>query len=313
MAMDNLNRDKLTDWTADNWKLIDRTVHDMAEESRVARSFLPIVPMPDAKTVPADIIDPLSDSSSQYSLNFLSINQGNTIPVFMISVGFSLTQQQILEKDLSTARTLAARAANLLSQAEDLLIFQGENALKTSLFTSGIVKLTGISPKPGLVEASANQKVSVELLPNSQDKYGENTFGAVAKAYSILQGNGYYRDDALILPTAVYADTWNPLPSTLQTPADRIANGLAKKAFFSTGTLPSAPPIGILVSPGEDTMDLVVAMDAATAYLGQDPNKPESYNFQVTERLALRVKVKEQPAVVRLEFQQGNSNLKSKT
>lgn len=172
MAMDNLNRDKLTDWTADNWKQIDQTVHDMAMESRVARRFLPMVPMPDAQTVPADIIDPLSDSPSKSSLNFLSINQGNTIPVFKISVGFSLTQQQLLEKDLSTALTLAARATNLLSQAEDLLIFQGESATKASLFTSGIVALIGNPPKPGLVESSANQTVSVELLPNSQDKYG---------------------------------------------------------------------------------------------------------------------------------------------
>jgi uncharacterized linocin/CFP29 family protein len=305
--MDNLNREKLTVWTEDNWKQIDRTVYDMAMESRVARRFLPIIPMPDAQTVPADIIDPPSDTPSKSSLNFLSINQGTTIPVFKISVGFSLTQQQLKEIDLSTALTLAARATNLLSQAEDLLIFQGKKALEAKLFTSGIVALTGDAPNPGLVDASADQAVSVELLPNSQDKYGEHTFGAVAKAYSILQGNGYYRDDALILPTAIYADTWNPLPSTLQTPADRISAGLAKKGFFSTGTLPSHPPIGILVSPGEDTMDLVVAMDATTAYLGQDPNKPESYNFQVTERLALRIKVKEQPAVVRLEFKQSQS------
>jgi uncharacterized linocin/CFP29 family protein len=308
MATDNLGRDKLAAWTTDTWNEIDKTVHDVAVESRVARHFLPIVPMPDQPggTVPADIIDPLPSSPSNASLNFLTINQGITIPIFKISVGFSLTEAQLHESDLSTALTLAARAANLLSQAEDLLIFQGEKAKQANLFTSKIVSLTGSAPNPGLVEASAQQKVDVSLLANSQDKYGENTFGAVAKAYSILQGNGYYRDDALILPTAVYADTWNPLPSTLQTPADRIMNGLAKKAFLSTGTLPSN--IGILVSPGEDTMDLVVIMDAITAYLGQDTNKPESYNFQVTERLALRIKVKEHPAVVRLDFGQSTKS-----
>jgi uncharacterized linocin/CFP29 family protein len=306
MATDNLGRDKLTAWTLDTWQEIDKTVHDVALESRVARQFLPIVPMPDqlGGTVPADIIDPLPSAPSNSSLNFLTINQGITIPIFKISVGFSLTEAQLHESDLSTARTLAARATNLLSQAEDLLIFQGEKAKQASLFTSGIVSLSGSAPNPGLVAASADQKVFVSLLTKSQDKYGENTFGAVAKAYSILQGNGYYRDDALILPTAVYADTWAPLPSTLQTPADRIANGLAKKGFFSTGTLPSNPPIGILVSSGEDTMDLVVIVDATTVYLGQDPGKPESYNFQVTERLALRIKVKEHPAIVLLEFEQ---------
>jgi uncharacterized linocin/CFP29 family protein len=311
MATDNMGRDKLTEWTADSWKQIDQIVHDMAMESRVARRFLPIIPMPDVKgTVPADIINnPNPKSLSKTSLNFLTITPGRTVPVFKLSVGFTLTYEQVKESDLSTAGTLAARATNLLSQAEDLIIFQGENSAKQNpLIASGIVSLTDTvpgQPITGLVNASGEQVVSVPLLQDCNDKYGENTFGGVARAYSILQQNGYYRDDALILPTAIYADTWDPLPSTLQTPADRIMNGLAKKGFFSTGTLP--PFTGILVSPGEDTMDLVVAMDATTTYLGQNPSDSNSYNFQVTERLSFRVKVPDSPAVVRLEFENHQS------
>jgi uncharacterized linocin/CFP29 family protein len=299
------------DYTQDDWKQIDpwtqidKAVHDMGCDTRVARKFLPIIPdTTQSKSVPSDIIEPLADSASRKSLNFLTINPGPTITIFRISVGFSLTNSQLNEKDLSTVLTLAARASNLLSQAEDLLIFQGEKALEEKLFKSGTVLLSESPPETGLLNVSSNPVVNVPLLLGSSDKYGENTFAAVAKAYSILQGNGYYRDDVLVLPTDVYADTWAPLPSTLQTPADRIMNGLAKKGFYSTGTLPSSPPKGILVSPGEDTMDLVVALDATPEFLGTDPTNSESNNFQVTERLALRIKVKEPSAIVRLEFAQ---------
>jgi hypothetical protein len=50
---DNLGRDKLP-WEASLWDRIDQAVNKEGERIRIARRFIPLVPMPDALTTPAD-------------------------------------------------------------------------------------------------------------------------------------------------------------------------------------------------------------------------------------------------------------------
>jgi len=79
--------------------------------------------------------------------------------------------------------------------------------------------------------------------------------------------------------------------------------------FYGSGTLPVNTPatslggpnasfVGVLVSLGGNTMDLVVGLDATTAFMQQDPNG--NYRFRVVERFALRLK--DTTGVIRLEF-----------
>lgn len=94
------------------------------------------------------------------------------------------------------------------------------------------------------------------------------------------------------------------MPNTLILTADRI-KPLMDVGFFGTGTLLSNPggpePLytGVLVSLGGNTMDLVVGLDATTAFMQQDTDG--AYRFRVLGRFALRLK--DLRAVVRLEFQ----------
>ena len=80
--------------------------------------------------------------------------------------------------------------------------------------------------------------------------------------------------------------------------------------FFGSGTLPTSTgaatsvpagtkSTGVLVSLGGNTMDLVVGLDATTAFMQQDPNG--YYRFRVVERFALRLK--DSTGVILLEFQ----------
>jgi hypothetical protein len=87
-------------------------------------------------------------------------------------------------------------------------------------------------------------------------------------------------------------------------PADRI-KPLVTAGFYGTGTLPAEgldpkdrKTTGILVSLGGNTMDLVVGMDAMTAFLQEDTEG--RYRFRIYERFGLRLKDK--TAVIRLEF-----------
>jgi uncharacterized linocin/CFP29 family protein len=245
-------------------------------------------------------------------------------------VEFELTPQQvehetgnIMELGHSTAVTLATRAANLLAQAEDLVIFQGENAiLGNPLFSSKIVQNRGVPADTGLLDLTqiSSTPPAVPSVVSALDKghvfavkpkdppvdgviYGENTFNSLSKGYSKLQQDGQYGPYALVLQTIPFADTYAPLQKTLILTADRITP-LMTAGFYGSGTLPSQenkPPryFGLLVSLGGNTMDLVVGLDATTAFMQQDTDG--NYRFRVLERFALRLK--DVTAVIRLEFQ----------
>jgi uncharacterized linocin/CFP29 family protein len=318
----NQGRDKVH-WSQDVWDRIDRAVHDEVMRTRVAEQFLPIhLVIPRTTSVLADII---TITSTDPTTQTLTVDEGATTRLNEYWVEFALTPQQmdhetgdINELGHSTAVTLATRAANILAQAEDLVIFQGQNAIndpnslfKTTVRSRGVPADTGLLdlPLPGQSQPPLLppvQVVPVQRLPNPTQPgsiYGENTFGAVTDAYSILQGKGHYGPYALVLQTTPYADTHAPLPTTLIMTADRIAP-LMTAGFYGTGTLPSNLPTkvsftGLLVSLGGNTMDLVVGLDATTAFMQQDTDG--AYRFRVVERFALRLK--DTTAVIRLEFQ----------
>src|SRR5262249_19157659 len=248
---------------------------------------------------------------------------------------FALTPQQvdhetgnIMELGHSTAVTLATRAANLLAQAEDLVVFSGQNAISTNtLFQSGIVLNRGTPTDTGLLDLSPGspplpdaQIIPVKLKdPAVPGVYAENTFAAVAKGYSVLQGNGQYGPYALVLQTTPYADTYAPLPDTLILTADRL-KPLMTAGFFGTGTLfsnaPKEPGVtgftgytGVLVSLGGNTMDLVVGLDATTAFMQQDIDG--AYRFRVLERFALRGYHRHHQAPIRIPIRLGRSTARN--
>jgi uncharacterized linocin/CFP29 family protein len=302
-------------WSEEIWNRIHEAVHDECKRTKVASKFIPLYgPVsPGALTVPSDSIEP-DDRQA------LTVDEAATTPLLELFVEFTLTPQQVeREQELMTAVTLATRAANLLSQAEDIVLFQGQSAINGEnthpLFKEKKVHVRSGPAGEGLLN-SANpdrQIVKVPLLDQyeGQQRYGENTFAAVAEAYSRLQsGEGlaqaHYGPYALVLHYVPYADTLAPLPTTLIMPADRIKSLVtcsktkeAEVEFYDTGTLP--PYSGLLVSLGGNTMDLVVGVDATTKFLTED--EEGRYRFRVFERFALRLK--DPSAVMRLEFEPG--------
>jgi uncharacterized linocin/CFP29 family protein len=311
----NPGQDKL-EWSQTIWDNINKAVQDESKRTKVAAQFLPLH-VADMATMTI-----LSDKVNAGRATLLRVNESDTTSLVEIWTEFALTKQQYhKEEDLMTAVTLAINAVNKLSRAEDLLIFQGSDGVADDLFQTQTVQLRDsqqdgedsskiMSGKPiiGLLSsAPENQIISVDPTETdptdpSQNRYGENTFGAVARGYSMLQRTHYGRD-ALVLPTNPFADTWAPLPNTLIMPADRI-KGLVGDRFYSTSTLPNnfldpSKPQGLLVALDGNTMDLVMGIDPTTEFMQIDGEG--LYRFRVFERFTLRLK--DPQAVVRLEFQ----------
>jgi uncharacterized linocin/CFP29 family protein len=270
-------------WDSHVWDALDRAVHDEVKRSAAGAALLPLVgPMPDALTVPADVIE----------TDRLAISEDAVTSLVEVFVDFTLTPAQVQsETRLLTGSTLATRAASLLAQAEDALVFQGDAVEDEPIF-----KLVSRrqSAGPGLV-GSAEDEVVVDPIDGTPGHYGEHTFAAVVEGYTRLEAHGHYGPFALALHDEVYADTFAPLPGTLISPADRI-RPLVTVGFVGLGTLPKST--GVLFSIGGNTVDLVLASEPTTTFTQVD--EQGLFHFRVAERFCLRVK--DRTAIVRLRF-----------
>jgi uncharacterized linocin/CFP29 family protein len=327
-------------WSKDVWDRIDAAVAMEVKRTRVCGRFLPVRPVPPKTTsVPTDSYGFVPGAAGAGGI--FSVDEGATIRLNEYYVEFELTPQQVDQEEgdfknlgHSTAVTLATKAANVLAQAEDLIIFQGQNAITgAGPFTSQQVQtLGGNQPlDTGLLNFPIGSKLppppgagpltpAITILPVGPLApavpgviYGPNTFEVVAQAYSQLQAVGHYGPYALVLETIPYADTFAPLPATLTLTADRI-KPLMTAGFFGTGTLPPnalpAPPppavtpplvppyFGVMVSLGGNTMDLVSGHEPIAAFQQEDTTG--NYRFRVLQRFALRVK--DPTAIVILQF-----------
>jgi uncharacterized linocin/CFP29 family protein len=330
MQMNN-GRDKLP-WGQELWDRIDQAVHEECNRTKIAQKFLPIHgPVASGTlTVPSDAI--IVDGQT------LQINEAATTPLVELLVEFTLTPQQVeREEELMTAVTLATRAANLLAQAEDVVLFQGQAAIDGNggpqhpLFRDRRVQVRSGPAGTGLLNAATAdvQIVSIPALDPSERPlaWGENAFRGVAEAYSRLQGGdglaqAHYGSYALVEHFDPWADSYSPLEDeSVVITADRIkplvtdgmnghsrqTNGQNEHAyethFYGTGTLP--PFRAIMVSLGGNTMDLVVGVPPTVAFLTEDTDG--DYRFRVFERFALRLK--DPSAVIRLEFEEPSAPL----
>jgi uncharacterized linocin/CFP29 family protein len=291
-------------WGPEVWDRIDKAVEMEMKRTRIGMRFLPVRRVtPKTLTVPTDAYTSVA--------GVLQVDEGAATRVITLASSFQLTAQQIAQeaantKELghSTAVTLATRAANTLAQAEDMVIFQGQNALATPLFAAGVGPVTcqGTPVDTGLLNLPVGAAAAGPLVPavvslpvpraaGPLPIYGSNTFQIVSQAYSQLQALGHYGPYALVLQTIPYADTYVPI-ADLAVTAD-VIKPLMTAGFFGTGTLPPNPPApgppyyGVLVSLGGNTVDLVVGLEATTAILQENA---QGFQLQVIERIALRFK-----------------------
>jgi uncharacterized linocin/CFP29 family protein len=284
-------------WDSIVWDPIQKAVHDEAQRSKIGQQILPIYgPLGNTCTVPSDI------TSTDNNGNGFIVNEGNPLSLIEISVKFALTNTQVQEeKTLSTAVTLATKAANILSKIEDQIIFQGPGPTPKEL--KDVVEIAiprGNNGQGGLLgdDKDKSRTIPVKPISGATASYGENTFSAVAEGIAQLQGEGHYGAYALVLNFDQYADTFAPLKDTLATPSDRI-KPLVDKGFYGTSAVPKKR--GVVVSLAGDSMDLAVGIDTKAQFRSPSSTDSTLSNFRVFNRIVLRLK--DSSAVRRLEFQ----------
>ena len=279
--MDNyLMRDQ-SPLTTEEWQRLDELVVAVARKMLVARRFLPLTGPLGAgvQTVPVDHYA-FSKGCIHYTGTELCTHEACTVegscdPIALLErnyITLPLVHKdfRLSWRDIATARQLgnpldlfpAGGAATAVAMAEDDLIFQGnaEHSL------------------PGLLTAAGTQVAKAN--------WGkvEAAFKNVAAARETLVARGFFGPYALVLSPDLYAQVQRIMPNTGRLEIQFLAD-LAPAGVFQAPAIPAKT--ALLIANGPENLDLVVAQDLTTAYLGpQGMDHP----FRVLESLALRIK-----------------------
>ena len=153
-------------WSTDVWAALDAAVHDEFHRSAVALKFIPFSGQVDnAMTVPADVVD----------LDTMTIDESAVVALVELGVEFGLTRQQTAaEAQNQTGVALAIRAANLLAQAEDRVIFLGDAAFDDPLFKR--VQRRSGDAGVGLLGAAEQAVSVVPVAGNPEAVHGQHIY-----------------------------------------------------------------------------------------------------------------------------------------
>jgi hypothetical protein len=316
-------------WGSEIWDAMDKIVHDEVGKTCIHPQFIPWHKVhPKTVSVQADVIN----MQSLEGENMLMIDEGAMIRLNEIWIEFAVTPQQVHEAaeakqpEHTTPVLLARKGANYLSQAMDLLVFQGVNAYFTSFYKNNVSSRPGQYPgdtgllslpvasgtlptnyTPPPTTSLPTQSLQVAQISGQGPNviYGTNSFGQTAAAYAKLNGVGQYGPYAAAFQTVPYADTFAPV-SDLAITADRI-KPIMDAGFYGSGALassvadptvsPAPAGYGVVLSLG-GTMDVVVGGAPSVVFRQEDTQG--NFVFGVMARLALRVL--DSTGIVRLDF-----------
>ena len=254
------------------WARLNETVIQVARRSLVARRIIDIYgPLgPGVQTVAYDEYTGVSPGAvdivgeQETATVFTDVRRFKTIPI--IYKDFLLHW-----RDIEAARShnmpldvsAAAGAAALCAQQEDELIFYGDQKLGYE----------------GLMNAQGRHTVA---LGNWEHPGGG--YRAVVEATRKLNEAGHFGPYAVALSPRLYSLLHRIYEETGVLEIDTIRK-LASDGVFQSNRLRGDS--GVVISTGPENIDLAIAMDMTTAYLGASKmNHP----FRVLESMVLRIK-----------------------
>jgi uncharacterized linocin/CFP29 family protein len=275
-------------WTDEQWARVNQVIHEEAGRARLAATFLPLFGPLEAQS---DFVraETIVDSSWPIRIKDRDIIQLATLQVKLL-----LRSSQLADPELRSALALFRRAANVLGRLEDVVVFNGLQAVSP---TGGVAppfsqlpsvwEISGGAVWEGLLAHSGSANTVLVDRPGAHPPFDPTSLvGAVSEAIGDLEHDGHFGPFAVVLGQDLFLTAQTPYKDIPVLPQDRIIPFLGGGPLLRSTVING--DVGLVLALGGAPVELVVARDVSAQFL-QVTDKPE-YLFRIRERMALRVK-----------------------
>jgi uncharacterized linocin/CFP29 family protein len=284
-------------WSDGQWQKVKDSVTEAFAKASIANAFLPCYgPLSgSAETVRNEVIvqnpaNPPRPNTISLDADYLDVN----VKLVTVTVNVELSSEQVAEEALSNATLAFRRAANILAQEEDRVVFQGYGRGFPPDNSRFVKAATG--PHQGLADLPARRRF--RSLNPMVGGAGQAVVSAVVRAVSDLDDRFHPAPFACVMGNRLFGDANTPTQS-LVLPADRIAPLLRGGPFLCSGTIDTNS--GIIVSLAGNDVDIVVATPPTVQFLQR--NEFAKFIFRVYERFVLRIRDTIYPPVAGFRIQ----------
>ena len=199
-----------------------------------------------------------------------------------LRVHVNLSSEQVADETMSNALLVFRRAANILAQEEDRIVFDGyQRGGNDSAFVANNPR-----PQKGLADPLARMRFTFFAAAGmTPAQVGNSVVPEVVRAIQTLENTSNPSPFACIMGSTLYECVHTPDPNSLVLPADRILP-IVKGPLLRSGQMNAFT--GIVVSLAAGAVDIVVGTPPTVQFL-QRTNEGR-FLFRVYERFVLRVR-----------------------
>jgi len=271
-------------WSDAQWQKVKDAVTEAFGKANVASAFLPLYgPLSgSAETVRNERLQQDADASKPITLD--TDHDAVNLKLVNLTVKVELSSEQVADETLSNATLAFRRAANIIAQELDRIVFDGFRRgpqRKDSKYVANTVnEQRGLADLPARLDFSSFAGRGLAVV------------SAVVKAIHDLEDASNPGPFACVLGNDIFDRAYEP-SNSLVLPADRITPLLKGGPLLRSGQMD--PTTGIVVSLAGNAVDIVVGTPPTVQFLQRTENA--KFLFRVYERFVLRIRDAAKPPV----------------
>jgi len=277
-------------WSDAQWQRVKDAVTEAFGRSSIASAFLPMYgPLPGSAEIVRNerLVQP---AGTPPTLRLDADHPDVNVKLVNVTVNVSLSSEQVADETLSNALFAFRRAANILAQEEDRVVFEGVG--QSPRGQDSVYVVNNPPPQRGLADLSGRRRFASFDPPPLGTQLGPLVLAAIVRAINTLEENLNPAPFACVLGNTLFQAVYEPTGS-LVLPSDRITPLLKGGPLLRSGRMPDTA--GVVVSLAGNALDVVVGTPPTVQFLQR--TNAARFLFRVYERFALRIRDTVRPPV----------------
>lgn len=272
-------------WSDAHWQKVNDAVNEAFSKASVASAFLPMHGplVGSAEVVRNERLQQNNESPPTISLD--RDHPGVNQKLVNVTVKVELTSEQVADETLSNAILAFRRAANILAQEQDRVVFEGFLRSPKGATANSDLVANRPGPQPGLADLHARRYEFSRFRVVGDQTIGQGVVKAVVSAIQKLEEKYNPSPFACVLGNELFEEVHDPSPSMVL-PADRIVPLLKGGPLLRSGKITA--DAGIVVSLSGNAVDIVIGTAPTVQFLQRTSDA--KFLFRVYARFALRIR-----------------------